>query len=189
MRRLLGIVLVFASGACGDPPRPLTGQARWVDTCLREGMGRSGGPHVITGTNSSQGRDITCAMSTSGASVSILLRAAVGDNIDSSNEGVFISATFPAVGQSAENGSAMSIRGVGWSVSRSPIVGQNAMYPCEVVLTRADAATRSFEGRFRCRDLRDDSTVPPRICQIAGQNNITTQADWGDFSFSNCEAL
>lgn len=186
MKRLIGLLLLI--GGCGDDPLPLTGQARWVDTCLREGMGRSGGPHVISGTSSSTGRDITCSMSMVGSEINVSLRAVVGDNIDSSNEGVFMSVSFGGVGQSANNRGAIAIRGVGWAVSYSPLVGQNSMYPCEVVLTRADLATRSFSGRFKCRDLRDDSTVPPRICQIQGQNNITADAEWGDFSFSNCTA-
>lgn len=188
MKRLIGIALLIAGGGCGDDPQPLTGQARWIDTCLREGMGRSGGPHVITGTDSSTGRDITCAIGMSGSDIHIELRAVVGDNIESSNEGVFISADFAAVGQSANNGSAMSIRGVGWSVSRGPIIGQNNMYPCEVVLTRADLTSRSFSGRFKCRDLTDDTTVPPRVCSIQGQNNLTADPEWGDFAFSNCTA-
>ncbi len=186
MRRFLGLVLLVVGGACGEAPKPLTGQARWVDTCLREGMGRSGGPHVITGTDSSTGRDITCAIGMSGSDIHIELRAVVGDNLDSSNEAVFMSADFARVGASANNGSAMSIRGVGWSVSRGPLIGQNSMYPCEVVLTRADLTTRSFSGKFKCNNLRDDSTVPPRVCQIIGQNNITTEPEWGDFTFSNC---
>ncbi|MFO0629812.1 MAG: hypothetical protein U0325_29825 [Polyangiales bacterium] len=189
MRRLLGFVLLIVAGACGEAPKPLTGQARWVDTCLREGMGRSGGPHVITGTDSSAGRAISCAIGMIGSDIQVKLLAVVGDNFDSSNEALFLEADFPGVGASASVGSRLGIRGVGWGVSPAARVGSNSMYACEVVLTRADLATRSFSGRFKCRDVRDDSTVPPRVCQILGQNNITAEADWADFTFSNCSAL
>ena len=186
MRRLLGLVLLVAGGACGEDPKPLTGTVRWVDSCLREGLGQSGGTHVITGTNSSAGRDITCAIGMVGSDIHVDLRAVTGENIDASSEALFLSVDFAAVNRSANNGGAGSVRGLGWAVSRGPIVGQNAMYPCEVILTRADLATRSFAGKFKCANLRDDSTVPPRVCQVRGQNNLTAEADWGDFTFSNC---
>lgn len=186
MRRLVALLLVVASGACGEDPKPLTATVRWVDTCLREGVGQSGGPHVITGTNSSAGKDITCSISQAGGIIHVDLRAVTGDNIDSSSEAVFFSVDFAAVGRSAENGGSAAIRGTGWAVSRSPVVGQNAMYPCEVQLTSADLASRSFSGRFKCTNLRDDSMVPPRICQVRGQNNLTREAEWGDFTFANC---
>lgn len=185
---------VFDAGPSRDAERgeggglPLTGTVRWVDNCLREGMGRSGGPHVITGTDSSPRLNIACAVGMSGSDLHVELRAAVGDSLDASTEAVVMSADFGGVGQAAQNGGAMSVRGLGWSVARSPIVGQSSMYPCEAVLTRLDLNSRSFAGRFRCRDLRDTSTVPPRICQVGGQAGITAESDWADFDFSNCAA-
>lgn len=189
MRRLLGLVLVIASGACGEDPKPLTATVRWIDDCLREGMGRTGGPHVITGTNSSAGKDIKCTMSQEGALTRIEFLAVTGDNIDASSEAVFFSGEFAAVGRSAENSGQAAFRGTGWGVSRSAIVGQNpTAFPCEFQLTSADLSTRSFSGRFKCAGLRADDMVPPRICAVRGQNNLTRDAEWGDFTFSNCNA-
>lgn len=189
MRRLLGVVLVIAGGACGEDPKPLTGTARWIDSCTIGGVGQTGGPHVIQGTSSSSGVDLTCAIGTIGTDIHVDLRAVTGDNIDASTEAIFLSVDFGAVGRSANNGGSISMRGVGWSVSRASIVGQNSMYACEVVLTSADLSARSFSGKFKCQNLRDDSMSPPRTCQVRGQNNLTREAEWGDFTFSNCLAL
>lgn len=188
MKRLLGLLMVIASGACGEDPKPLVGEVRWVDSCLREGVGQSGGPHVITGTNSSAGKDIYCAISQANGVIHVDLRAVTGDNIDSSSEAVFFSVDFSAVGRSADNGGSGALRGTGWAVSRAQIVGQTMMYPCEVQLTSADLASRSFSGRFKCANLRADDMTPPRICAVRGQNNLTREAEWGDFTFSNCNS-
>ena len=183
------MVLLIAGGACGEDPKPLTGTVRWVDSCTREGVGQSGGPHVVQGTDSSAGINLTCAIGTIGTDIHVDLRAVNGDNIDASTEALFLSVDFGAVGRSANNGGSISMRGVGWAVSRAAIVGQNSMYRCEVVLTSADLSARSFSGKWKCTNLQDDSTLPPRICQIRGQNNFTREAEWGDFTFANCLAL
>jgi hypothetical protein len=164
----------------------LAGTVRWVDNCLREGKGLSGGRHIITGTNSTPRINLTCAVGISGSDLHVELRASVGDSLDLSTEAVVMSADFGSAGQAARNGGSMAVRGLNWSVARAPLVGEFSMYPCYAVLDRLDLTSRSFAGRFRCRDLRDNSTVPPRICQIGGQAGFTAVSDWADFEFANC---
>lgn len=187
MRRLLGAFVMVVVGACGEDPKPLTGQVRWVDSCRLENGGISGSPHIITATNSSAGFDMTCAIGQEGSDLRVEFRAVRGENIDASTEAVYMNVTFGAVGRSATNGGRISMRGTGWGVTNALAVGQvMPMYPCEVVLTSANLATRTFEGRFKCAELRDQTQNPPRICAVRGQNNFTRDAEWADFTFSNC---
>lgn len=193
MRRLLGALVVMVVGACGEDPKPLTGQVRWIDSCRLENGGISGSPHVINGTDSSAGLDLTCSIGQAGGEISVEFRAVRGQspterpNIDNSTEAVFMSMTFGAVGRSANNGGQISMRGVGWAVTRAQAIGQvPTMYPCEVVLTSANLETRTFEGKFKCAGLRDQSQDPPRICAVRGQTNLTRDPEWADFSFTNC---
>ncbi len=183
-RRGLGAFLIAAAVAavgCGDDPAPLTGEAFWVEGC----NATMSGANCTTNTHALRGArggaiSTSCSVQPAGSGrYSYSFELVVGPNIDQSTEGVVVDVTDGAVG-SPGTGGTLIMAGTGWRSNTA--LGPTS--PCRVELTRVSG--KAMAGRFQCTDLPDDQ-VPPRQRFVRGARPQTTENEWAEFSFSNCD--
>ena len=168
---------------------PPSGQVRWMTSCRLMNGGVGGEPVFIDGTSPDAGNPQSCTITPNGTGADIVLSAERGANQELTANSFYLRASFRSVGRSADNGGQIVIGSASFAVVGNTIVGQDpALYPCEVVLTTLDLATRSLTGKFKCAGVRNNAPGRTEICSVRGQNNFTREPDWGDFQFTHCLA-
>lgn len=184
-------LLALATSACGEDPKPLTGQASWSDACPMSACPSS--THSVRGSQGAPTTDVDCSIVPSGGGYQVFFRVAslaqAGQNFDDSTEGLLASGFLPAVGQEIrtnEAGGYVRIQGLGWRISNATIGPSTGA--CHVFIDRL--ATGGFSGRISCTGspegtgVPDDRTPPTRRIIRGGVTAMSP--DFGEFVFTNC---
>ncbi len=185
MRAMRWMTVAAAVAACGEDPKPLTGQAAWTDACPMSSCPPV--PHNIAGAQGSPTVDVACSIRQVSGGYDVEFRIAAismaGQNFADSNEGLYVTGLLPAVGQELRpQGSVgyVTIKGLGWTVPNATIGPSTGK--CHVFIDAIAAG--GFRGRIACADLRDDRSPPTTRLVRGGASAMNP--DFGEFVFTNC---
>lgn len=170
--------------SCGPPPAPLTGTLKWFYGCdtsqpMQIDCGSNDNP-VISGFTRATPEpplEVACSIGSrpNGMKTFNVRIKALG----SSQSGVSV------CGDTSGSGVALDSHVTAW-FRGAQITGITAAgnMGCDVAVDEITAT--SVRGRVRCRGVRDDSMNYRVIGGIGAGENMTSMADWADFSFTQC---